>query len=221
MKSQERTGNLPAADSPTRSTDSIWKPFPAHTWQALAMEERSRTQHELLHPVLPVLFTLSVQEQLPGTYCSSHIASRKQSASLQHSSLLKNKLKTALLKAVSQSNGTGKAAAQEKCSRSLQHNLSFYSWTSINTPSSQNCSLILYLKQMHSYSKIKKYWSWWKSIYHINWKTVMQTMTVKLNPLSLQSRIFKGVNTSVGYQTICNTHIWADYNLLLTRCSML
>lgn len=133
MKSQERTGDLPAADSPTRSTDSVWKPFSAHTWRAFAMEEQSRTWHKLLCPVLPVLFMLSVQEQLPGTYCWSHIASRKLSASLQHLPLLKNKLMTALLKAVSQSIGAGKAAAQEKHSRSLQQKLSFYSSTSFKS----------------------------------------------------------------------------------------
>lgn len=69
--------------------------IPCTHLRGLAIDEQSRTWHELL---CPVFFILSVQEQLPGTYCLSHTASRKCSASLQHSSLLKNKLMTALLK---------------------------------------------------------------------------------------------------------------------------
>lgn len=144
MKSQERTGDLPAADSPIRTTDSIWKPFPAHTWGAFATDEQSRTWQELLRPVLPVFFILSVQEQLPGTYCLSHTASRKHSASLQHSSLLKNKLMTPLLKRL-----FPKVFVQEKHEKGFQEPSAEFFLLVINIHKhsfkSKLSSLILYL----------------------------------------------------------------------------
>lgn len=60
----EGTGDLPAANSPTRTIDSVWKLFSADTWGIFAMEELKRMWHELLYPVLQVLFMLPAQKHL-------------------------------------------------------------------------------------------------------------------------------------------------------------
>lgn len=70
MKAQERrTGDLPTANSPTRTTDTVWKPFSAHIRATLATECCLSYSS-----VLAIPFCTAKSE--PGTCCWSHTAWR-------------------------------------------------------------------------------------------------------------------------------------------------